>query len=70
MLDREGRFKKIYPLLINETEELGTTNMKKAEVLNIFVSVLNVNLSSHIPQDPETQGRDWGNKVFCTVGES
>lgn len=43
--------------------------MKKAEVLNIFALVFNVDFSSHISQDTETQARDWGNKVFHTVGE-
>jgi len=57
--------------MINNTEELVTTNMEKAELLNnSFASVFSSNLSSYIFQAPETEGRNWGNKVPPTVGES
>ena len=49
-----------------------TTKVGKAEVLNLFfffASVFNGNLSSHVSQAPEPQGRDQGNKVPPIVGE-
>ena len=57
--EREGGRKTVQGLpLINEKEELATTDMKKAEVLNkFFASVFNGRQASHVSCIPEHLGR-------------
>ena len=57
-------------LLQNETGDLITWDMEKAEVLNdFFASVFTSKCSSHTTQVAEGKGRDWENEEPPTVGE-
>ncbi|GAB0203163.1 mitochondrial enolase superfamily member 1 [Grus japonensis] len=56
--------------LQNETGDLVTQGMEKAEVLNdFFASVFTSERSSHTAQVTEGKGRDWENEEPPTVGE-
>ncbi|GAB0208438.1 hypothetical protein GRJ2_003309500 [Grus japonensis] len=56
--------------LWNETGDLVTQDMEKAEVLNdFFASVFTGNCLSHTAQVTEGKGRDWENAEPPTVGE-
>ncbi|KFO04167.1 hypothetical protein N312_10892, partial [Balearica regulorum gibbericeps] len=56
--------------LWNETGDLVTQDMEKAEVLNdFFASVLTGKCLSHTAQVTEGKGRDWENAEPPTVGE-
>ena len=56
--------------LQNETGDLVTQDMEKAEVLNdFFASVFTGNCLSHTAQVTEGKGRDWENAELPTVGE-
>lgn len=60
----KGKIKENTCPQISKTGEIVTTGMEKAEVLNnLFALVFNGNLSSHVSQAPETQGRDWSKDV-------
>jgi len=48
---------------VSKTGELMAISVEKVEVLsNFFASVFDDNLSFHISQAPEPQGKDWGNE--------
>lgn len=54
----------------DETENLVTNDMEKAEVPNnFFASFFTGNFLSHISQVPESQGREWRNEVTPIVGD-
>ncbi|GAB0205261.1 mitochondrial enolase superfamily member 1 [Grus japonensis] len=56
--------------LQNETGDLVTQYMEKAEVLNdFFASVFTSKVSCHVAQVTEGKGRDWENEELPTVGE-
>ncbi|GAB0180923.1 mitochondrial enolase superfamily member 1 [Grus japonensis] len=58
------------PKKLNDTGDLVTWDMEKAEVLNnFFVSVFTSKSSSHTTQASEGKGRDWKNEEPPTAGE-
>lgn len=64
--DNKGRQKKLQPptSLVSEMGDLVTTGMEKAEVLNIFFSlVFTGKCSSCATQLTASEGRGWENKV-------
>ena len=55
--------------LASDIDRLVTTEMEKAEVLNIFASVFSNNCSSHSPQMFGLVGGDWGSNVPPTISK-
>ncbi|GAB0183106.1 mitochondrial enolase superfamily member 1 [Grus japonensis] len=67
--DKTKNRKNVSPLQ-NETGDLVTQDMEKAEVLNdFFASVFTGKCLSHTAQVTEGKGRDWENEEPPTVGK-
>ena len=69
-IDQKRQAEEVVPPLINEREELASTDMEKAEVLNeFFASVFSDSQEFHASLVPESLGRGLGNKISPTVSK-